>query len=154
MTKVGDYTLHIRINGLELVNSPYIYISSGPAADISIPSSVVYDVPDMMFPGLPYSFQIQGRDQYLNYMVESHLDSLLPAVYTKVGYSNVQIEVEISESDYSGIYDVIVNFPVATPSGTYLLQLNGVAVPDSEVTVLVCSNDEAFSAGLVTTPID
>lgn len=59
--RAGAYELSITVDGTNVINSPHQYLNVQPAA-LDATNCVGKDIPEVMYAGIDYSFQIQGRD--------------------------------------------------------------------------------------------
>jgi len=63
--KAGRFRLNIRVNTLDIKNSPFKTIEVSPT-NVYGPTSIQKGIPAAMVAGTDYTFQVQGRDFYSN----------------------------------------------------------------------------------------
>ena len=157
ISRAGAYELSITVDGNDVINSPHLtsnMLNVQPAA-LSTPDCVAINIPTVMYAGIDYSFQIQGRDQYKNNLKELLEDALGPTNFS-ADYTHGAVDGTISQptttisddlTEGVGVYRVDVALDKEEVAGDYTqtVQLGGSSMQSTIVQVLPCSNFEAVN---------
>lgn len=142
--KAGSFTLNVRVNSLDLEDSPFTPIEVSPT-NLYAPSCITLGIPDTMIAGTEYSLKIQGRDFYSNNLVDVlaaavGTDHIALYTYRKMESDTempvVSVEGVFTDDTDDGVYIVTVTL---TKAGEYdlAIRLLGLDVPFDVETVTV-----------------
>ena len=81
---------------------------------VHTPNCIPVDIPEVMYAGIPYSFKIQGRDQFHNNIKDLLDDTSQNSAYLTFNEDDSVVldAVDVSDDlDFPGVYQVDFDLP-------------------------------------------
>lgn len=144
--RAGNFILHVLINGLDVVGSPFTPLEITPS-EIYGPSCIVDGLVSTSTAGAAITFNIQARDYYSNNIQDLFGAAVTDYIVDLVDDSGISVAtVTIGDlAANAGVYEVTLT-PTLAGTFTLLIQFNGLNVDQSPYTLTIDSDSTTSAA--------